>query len=275
MPPADNQQAGELCDEAFQLCLQGDYTESFKLYKKILFEVGDQSPDTLSNAGFVCRQLGIIAEANECFRRALEQAPNHREALINYLDMSLSLGGFDEEARRLLKRLNDIDPHSADVKMIVAKKCVLQNDRDLAKAILQEVIAEHSEDVNIHLLVAKTLLDAAFFQEVIDLCQFHFENESVLVSDLYGKALLGLGQAKKAEDIYSRALEKYPDKISLLCGLSNANIALERLEEARRLVEKALELFPDHQQTTYIYLFIYISGIAALGRTGFGNGTLC
>ena len=105
----------------------GRYEEAFALYKALLTADVDPSADLLSETGFVCMQMKLIDQAEECFRRALVKDPQNVSALMNSVDIRLGLGRLDEDTESLFDRLRALQPESAEVTLLAARRMFLKD----------------------------------------------------------------------------------------------------------------------------------------------------
>lgn len=233
--------------------MQGRYQDSFELYKQLIDGFGDNSNGVLSEAGYVCYQLGATEEAEKCFKRVFRSDPYHREALLCYLDMQMSLGtleGVDACINRLLERYED-DPEAQVTKV---RKLFVDGD-EFAKPAAINFANIFADNQVAQLLTAKMLLEFGFFVETIELSKKNIDkqNSHPHFYDYYAKALLALNRFAEAEKIYEKMAAIYPDNVACYCGLANTKFASREYESAKAYIEKALGRAPENAQATYIY----------------------
>lgn len=248
---------------AREFAFAGQYEEAFAIYKALLTADADPSADLLSEAGFVCMQMKLVDQAEECFRRALAKDPQNVSALMNSVDLRLGLGRLDEDTESLFNRLRALQPESVEVTLLAARRMFLQGSTLEAKRLALSITAEPARPVDIG-LVTKLLVEQGCFAEAVELVE---EASKVGKAHPYlfqygGQALIKLGWFDKASGLFQQARDLYPDRAFPLCGLAAACLGRQEYGAAEVILDLALQTIPEHAEATYMRF----STLAAQGK---------
>ena len=101
-------------------------------------------------------QMGRLPEAEEQFRKILEDAPNHPGARAN-LGLTYLRAARYEDAEKELKRARRLAPQSTEVGLMLARLYQATGRRDEARELLREL----SPDARVHYALAELETDSA------------------------------------------------------------------------------------------------------------------
>ena len=156
-----------------------------------------------------------FAEAGELYRRVLEAAPEHPQAL-HYAGVLAHQQGRNDEAIALMRRSLAVLPDQADCQSNLG--IVLQADGNLVAAI-------------------------AAYRSAIAIDPRHANAHSNL-----GVLLRATGRAAEAEAAYRRAIQLDPDHIDAYTNLGILLNGLKRTEEAAACYCRVITLRPKHRE---------------------------
>jgi protein O-GlcNAc transferase len=204
---------------ALQLCgvvalQQEAYRDAVKLIRRALALRGNDAP-VLTNLGVAHQKLGQVAEALECFDKAIAAKPDFASAHHNRANLL-------REAKR----------------------------RDEAMVSYDQALALQPENYLIHANRASVLYDLDRFDDALaaldraialrpDYATAHFRQ---------GQVLLDQKKPEAALESFERALRLQPDDAEFLDGRGKALLDLERFEEALLSQKRALELAPNRAE---------------------------
>jgi predicted O-linked N-acetylglucosamine transferase (SPINDLY family) len=191
-------------------------------------------------------QLGLLAEAEACYRQALALHADYPEAHNNLGNVLTALGRA-REAEQHFRRTLALSPDSAVAhnnlgKILAELGRSEEAERSIRKALeLQPQLSEAHNDLG-------ALLQKRGQLEEAEQC---YRAAAALKPDLsvvhgnLGTALLGLGKLEEAERSFRRALALEPASAQAHNNLGLALTALGRQPEAERCFRQALALKPD------------------------------
>lgn len=246
-------------EQAFELCQQGSYRDAFVNYKRLLLEYDQQSAAVLSEAGLVCWKLKLMDEAEQCFAKALEMEPFHREALINRVEMHLEqrqTKGVEEDLTHLLEHYpNDVEVTAARIQWMFVKG-------ETKNALMQTrtFVARSHAPATARFLSAKVLIEQRQFRAAIELLETKSVVEDppileVLRARVYGE----LGDLGKSESIYRTVLNGHPEQTDALIELAKLLAVKGDMCEARGFAEMAATLAPGTDEANVTYFSILVA----------------
>jgi predicted O-linked N-acetylglucosamine transferase (SPINDLY family) len=174
------------------------------------------SAGVLIDLGAGYRRVGRSADAERCYRRALELEPGHADA-VNNLGNLLREAGKLREAEQCYRRALELRPQFAKASRNLGNVLDEQGDQEQAERHLRAALELEPADAD-------------------------------GLNDL-GNVLQKLERNEEAERSYRRALELRPGFADAQANLGAALRGLGRPDEAERCVRRALALRPDHAQS--------------------------
>jgi protein O-GlcNAc transferase len=201
------------------------------------------------SAGFARHEAGELDQAEALYRKALDEDPEHAEALHLLGLIAYQQGEFQssiELIKRALLQLNDLP--EAHLNLGNALREVGQ----LAEAVAcyRRAVTLDPDYGMAHSNLARALNDQGLFEAGLESSKRALE----LIPDFLGAqvncaaALLGLERFAEAEAPLRRAVELAPDKAEAHRDLGEILAKLERLDEALACYRRALDLNPAFAQ---------------------------
>ena len=194
---------------------RGSSDESIEHIRTAIMREG-RDPAFHHNLGNILRALDRLAEAINCYERALALAPTSVDTLYNLGNTYQDLG---------------------------------QPER--AAVYFERALRLNPEAIELHNNLGTALQDLGRLEEAIDCYRraLALRPDRVESLDNLGGALQAQGMLDEAQTCYERALALRPDRVESLIGLGVVLRAQGRLEEAVARYERALTLVPDRPET--------------------------
>ena len=155
------------------------------------------------------------------------------------------------EAKKALKKivgLNPTDPEGLKAKITLAKIAVQENDPDTAVTLIKEVLSVDENHIEGALLKAKLDLQKGLYDDVISGLRGVLRNTPnsaealVMISEAYFKT----DSPDLAEESFLKALALNPANFDALMPIVTGLIKNKETAKAGALLEKALDITPDH-----------------------------
>ncbi|MGA2111177.1 MAG: tetratricopeptide repeat protein [Anaerolineales bacterium] len=224
--------------------------------------------------------LGAVREAQNCWRRLVQDQPGDSEALQHLAQTSLQLGD-SGQARDAAQQLLTLRPDSGEARALLGAAMLAEGDLSSAQATLQEAtqfspssalawktLAELHEkrgDLESAATALRTGIESASQPDELLLALGKLALRRGLLSEAaaalqrvvalrpkdpgylqpFSQALMRLGRTAEAEQALRAALEVSPADVDLILALDDLLEAGRRLEEGRDIVQSALQLRPD------------------------------
>lgn len=203
------------------------------------------SISTILNEGVAELQKGRSAEAAKLFRRAVERAPNHPDA-VHLLGVALYQQGDTDGARRLVERAIRLKPAVADYHSNLGRFQLSLGNLEAALAHARRAVELNPDHAAAHFNTGSALTAMGKKREAtVHLRRYialaprdpgGHHQLGTLLSDLY--------EPKEAAECFRRALELNPALAESHNNLGNALQSLGRPAEAIPCYEEALRLRP-------------------------------
>ncbi len=191
-------------------------------------------------------QAGRLAEAEEIYRRVLDQVPDHDGAL-HLLGVVAAQAGYLDPAIELIRRAIAVNPAVADYHNSLGETCRRSRQWEQAVACLSHAIELMPDHADAHNNLGTALKDLGRLDEAIAAYRRAIQlrpGVSEAQSNL-GVALYEAGRVEEAIAAYRRAIELKPDHPDAHINLALALHAMGLLDEAIAAYRRVLELKPD------------------------------
>jgi len=198
-------------------------------------------------AGLEFQQRGELVQAERCYRKALDLAPNRPSVLINLAAVLMGAGKY-EEAKSVSEKLLGIDPENPAA-LLNLGSCQLKVDSANAALLsIEKALRIKPDYVEALISQASALADLDRPEEALASCEkaLAMKPDCVEAFVAQGIAMRRLKRLEEALISFDRALHLQPNSFGALTGRSNVLLDLNRVEEALAGSKKALELQPDN-----------------------------
>ncbi len=234
------------------LYAQGRISEAVAEYERALL-LSPQETNVLNSLGVCFGHLGQMDRALEYFERALKAAPDDYMAHYN-LGYALMAKGRLAEARSRLEKSLELRPDHADTLFQLGR--LAQGEGHLEQALELMSRAARQDDCRpaVHRHLGELLAAAGKPDQAEEAFKKAVKVNSNDAAALAGLAELYLARQANHEIALSlarRARELEPGAARHLRVMAQALVGLERLDEARELLEEAVE---HHQQDPFLAL---------------------
>jgi predicted O-linked N-acetylglucosamine transferase (SPINDLY family) len=199
----------------------------------------------LNSLGVALRERGMLAEATECFRRAVNLHPSSIVSQFNFGDTLRMLGRF-AEAESVLRVLLQQNPALVDAMVSLADALIGQGHLAEAEALTRDALLRAPDSALAHFCLGNVLrsasrLDearASFERAVIAAPQFAAAHDNL------GSVLQQLSQVAPAERAHREAIRLAPDDANAYINLGRLHVDANRFPEAESCYTKASLLDP-------------------------------
>jgi tetratricopeptide (TPR) repeat protein len=238
---ARNQQCSEHAQEAID---RGDY-EQARLELLRLAAEAPTSAEAQQRLGMVLQLEGRLAEAEACFRAALQRDPDYVEALIGLGQVEAQRGDL-VVALKHMEMAIEIDPHRPRAHFSLGRLLESQGKTDeaLAEYFRALELEPNNADVSVKIAaiqLARNQPDQALsrLDQVVELAPNNGE-----ARDLRGRAHFTLRHFTQATDDFRAAVTRLPDRADIYYRLALALEADHKPADGLRAAEQALHLAP-------------------------------
>jgi tetratricopeptide (TPR) repeat protein len=239
---ARNQEFSEHAQAAID---RGDY-EQARLELLRLATEAPGSAEAQQRLGMVLQLEGRLAEAEACFRAALQRDPDYVEALIGLGQVEAQQG----EITLALKHIEagiEIDPQRPRAHFSLGRLLESQGKTDEALAEYFRALELEPNNAEVSLNIAAIQLarsqpDQALsrLDQVVELAPENGE-----ARDLRGRAHFSLRHFTQAIDDFRAAVTRFPDRADIYYRLALALESGRKPTDALRAAEQAVHLAPD------------------------------
>jgi tetratricopeptide (TPR) repeat protein len=237
--PAAMAQLGELAGK------RGELDEAIRLFQQAL-ALDDSRSRIFMGLGDALRQAGRYPEAEQAFRRVLELEPDSFEARFN-LAVTASDQGHDDQARGLYEESLSLQPRhalAASAHNNLAGIHLARGDREAAIANFEQAVALEPDHFESNRNLGLQYLEMGRGDEAIARLEAaaaidatHEETNTGL-----GVAYMRAGRTADAYRIFLLVRRLYPQNWKAPLGLALLHTYVDRSEDARQLLDEALEL---------------------------------
>ncbi len=222
------------------------YDDARKEFETLL-RLNPENPDVLFAVGILSLQLNDVATAEKNLKHFMTLGQGEQDAARFYLGQIAEQAGRNDEAldwyRAVAAGEQKVPAHVRAAQLLVQ-----QNKLDEARDQIAIARASTPTDTRLITAEAQLLRDASRFADAFDLLSRGLADQPEQPELLYEVALLAekLGKNEVLESNLRKLIRLKPDYAHAYnaLGYSLADRG-ERLDEAQRLIEKALELAPD------------------------------
>ncbi|REJ75895.1 MAG: hypothetical protein DWQ29_16205 [Planctomycetota bacterium] len=251
----------------------GRPVDALQWYERIPDGLGESSVEARIAAGEIyLRQQKQLTEAEDQFRRALSQQPDHliatdrlsfilsletrhwealpyQLAMIRRGDVTLrrlylicvnELGHTDES----IEEYRELAPHDPGVQLAVAERHLAQHETAEAEALLRAAIEARPDWIEPQLKLGRLLLSAGRLDEFVEWDEQLPEgaDEFPALWVLRGEFAADQGESFRAAHCFARAVELNGCHRGAVYGLAQALLSLDRRDEAETYLQRAVRL---------------------------------
>ena len=244
--PQEMARLQQLSEQAQSAIDHGDL-QTAQLALQQLLVLDPQSADATLRLGKVLQLQERFAEAEGCFKRALELGRDYPEALIGLGQMEARRGDVDSALRRLHSAI-ELDPNQPEAHLEQGR--ILESlgrvDEAIAAYFRASELQPNHPEITLR-IGAIQLAQSQAEQALVRLDQaVELAPENVEARLLRGRANLQLQRMADAIDDLRFATSHLPDRPETHYYLALALEADNKRSEALRSAEKALKLAPDY-----------------------------
>ena len=224
---------------------RGELDEAIRLFEQAL-ALNDSDTRILVGLGDAQRRAGRYAEAEQAFRRILELEPDSFTARFN-LAATASDQGRDDEARGLYEESLSLQPrHSlaASAHNNLAGICLARGDREAAIAHFEQAAALEPDHFESNQNLGLQYLEMGRVEEAIARLEAAAAVDATHegVNTGLGVAYVRAGRTADAYRVFLLVRRLYPQNWKAPLGLALLHTYVDRSEDARKLLDEALEL---------------------------------
>jgi len=195
-------------------------------------------------------QAGNFAQAEQLYRRILQNDPSHADAW-GYLGSACQAQGNLAEAERSFRRVVQLLPGNASAHNCLAVVLVHKGKLDEAAASLQEALRCQPENAEIHNNLGSVLARLGRATEAMDSYRqaLRLAPDNAQAHYNLGLALKTAGQQVAALAEFQEALRCQPDFAEAMQDRGDVLVELKKLEAAESSYRQALGLRPNRAET--------------------------
>jgi len=194
----------------------GDLEEARRCYRSIL-DVKPNDAETLAQLAYVEGKLENLDAAAECYRRALDISPDDVDFLVALASVEAKRGD-DAAVAGLLEKANLLDPDNTEVLGRLGVIYMKEKNEKAAIEVLERLVSLDPRDAN-----ARRNLGAVYYR---------------------------MGEKEKALPAFEKAMALGGDNDDLYGPLADCYVAVERTDEALRVIKEGIE---DGIQEAWLY----------------------
>ena len=250
-----------LSRQASRLYQSGNFREAEQIFRRLLQQAPDNWQHTLLLG--LCRQSqGDPDGALEWIKRSVELGDG-QPATHYYYGRLMADNGAPAAAREQFSQAIALDPNHVEARTGMGLVSMMAGDFQRAVGELKTALRARSDYIPALTALARCLIELEQFEEAYPYAnkalQAGPENPAAL--RITGQALLGLGQLDMAERCFREGLEKRPDSAELHAGLAE-------LLKARQKDREALEHYGEAMRRDFGGASLAIDATVCLERLG-------
>jgi putative PEP-CTERM system TPR-repeat lipoprotein len=229
---------------------KGDYDGALAQARKVVAS-RPNDPGAYNLAGNVYVAVGQLSGAREQFEKALQLKPDNPAALMNLGRLDLREGKQDN-ARARFERVLALSANNLNAMLALAQLSALRNDQAGVTQWLERASAANPQAIDPQLLLIRHYLETGDRARARSLAT---DLAKAMPGDANVHNALGIvqiadGNQEEAVASFRKAAAAAPRSADFACNLARAELLRQHRDEAKKLLEKALELQPDHLAAT-------------------------
>jgi tetratricopeptide (TPR) repeat protein len=228
------------------------FGDADEIYRRAL-AVSPHSPALLNNYGNHLVATGKPSEARRVFLQVLALSPAHPNALVQLARIALEHKSADE-ALGYLDRLPTSAQQTTDVRILkVQAEYALHRTKE-ADEILERVSREAASDAKLNLSLGVALSSVGQYKKAESFFTRALEAEPGNFEALYylGLAAEHAGHKERARDVLQQALEEQPENVDVLYDLAVVDTELNHKEQVLQLLARAAKLAPQRADIQFL-----------------------
>ncbi len=193
----------------------------------------------LINQGNLLENRGKLDEAMDCYRQAVNLAPNHTQANQKLAEALKKQGKLTEAVFYYQQAVapNTLSSHTDQNEEISIKQNMGEHQMNVTKIVNEEQFSQQ----------AQLSYEQKNWQEAINLCQQALQINPSLAQayKIWGNALQQLGQHDQALALYSKALTINPDFAEVYANVGSIYARQKNWQQALSYYQKAVNINPN------------------------------
>lgn len=192
-------------------------------------------------------ERGQYGKAATYYQEAIKRSPDNSLLYSNLADAQRNTGDLAAALQSCQQAIDLAPETNADAYLICGQILYSQGDSSAAEDMARRGLAAVPTSYGLHLLLGKVLDEAgrypeadAEFEAAVEL-----DTRSITALNEWANALDARSEVEAAAARYEEATQRYPNDPILLTNLADSYRQLGRLDDARSLVQAALDIQPD------------------------------
>jgi tetratricopeptide (TPR) repeat protein len=228
---------------------QERYRQAIPLYRKAL-AVDPRMPGLEMNLGLALFKAGDLKAAVTIFNKLLKaEAPSRAESRRLKTLIGMAEYGLQDYSAAIpyLKEATTEDPQNLPFRLVLAHSCFAAKQYQCVLDVYREILNLNAESAEADMLAGEALDEmqdhAGAIQQFRAAVKANPKEPNVHFG--LGYLLWTQGQYAEAADQFQAELTNVPDHAQALVYLADSNIKLSHINEAQRLLQKAVRIKPD------------------------------
>ncbi|MDH5765676.1 MAG: tetratricopeptide repeat protein, partial [Gammaproteobacteria bacterium] len=244
---------------------QNKINEAENIYRRALNEAPNESYRYLVLSEFMAREKGISYAITE-LENAAKALPEHPDILIA-LAINYQKAGKKELSVQLLENIITqwkTTPTGIKARKALAKYLPGTGDTSRTRMLVDEILKEIPTDNDALIIKAKLAINDKDYDTAINALRTVMKEQpdSIEVIQLLIEAHLNKGEIELARNTLEKSIELSPDNFDIHLKLARFNIATKNIDTALDQINNLLDKRPDHFET----LIVKSEALAAKGE---------